>query len=119
MSNPVVKWQILARDAEGVARFYSGLFGWTLNADNALGYRELRSGDDGGIDGGVWPSGHDVPNFVQLFIEVEDVDAMIAKATSAGAKVLVPKSALPDGDTMAVLLDPHGMSFAVMARSSQ
>ena len=120
MPNPVVKWQILARDAEGVARFYSSLFGWTLNADNALGYRELRSGDDSGIDGGVWPlgyeGGHDVPNFVQLFVEVEDVDAMIAKATAAGAKVLMPKSALPDGDTMAVLLDPHGMSFALMAR---
>ena len=69
-----------------------------------------------GVDGGVWPSGHDVPNFVQLFIQVEDVDAMIAKATSAGAKVLVPKSALPDGDTMAVLLDPPRDVVCVMAR---
>ncbi len=55
-------------------------------------------------------------NFVQLFIQVEDVDAMIAKATSAGAKVLVPKSALPDGDTMAVLLDPPRDVVCVMAR---
>lgn len=118
MPNPVVKWQILARDAEGVARFYSSLFGWTLNADNALGYRELRSGDERGIDGGVWPSGHDVPNFVQLFVEVDDIDGTIAKATAAGAKIVVPKSALPDGDTMAVLFDPQGMSFAVMRRAS-
>jgi predicted enzyme related to lactoylglutathione lyase len=115
MPNPVMKWQILARDAEGVAAFYRDLFGWTLNNDNALGYRELRSGAVDGIDGGVWPSGGDYPNFVQLFVQVDDIDASIEKATAAGAKVLVPKSALPDGDTMAILQDPHGMSFGLMS----
>jgi predicted enzyme related to lactoylglutathione lyase len=115
-----MKWQILARDAEGVAAFYRDLFGWTLNNDNALGYRELRSGDDDGIDGGVWPSGGgDYPNFVQLFVQVDDIDASIEKAIAAGAKILVPKSALPDGDTMAILQDPHGMSFGLMSAASR
>ena len=38
----------------------------------------------------------------------------IDKATAQGAKVLVPKTELPDGDTMAILLDPHGMSFGLV-----
>ena len=50
---------------------------------------------------------------MQLFVEVLDVDDCIAKAIRLGAKVLVPKSVLPDGDTMAVLLDPTGLSFGV------
>jgi predicted enzyme related to lactoylglutathione lyase len=50
---------------------------------------------------------------VQLFIEVDDVDAYIAKATANGAKVIIPKSQLPDGDAMAILLDPAGMSFGL------
>jgi predicted enzyme related to lactoylglutathione lyase len=117
MSNPVVKFQILARDAEGVAGFYSRVFGWSVNASNALGYRELKTG--GGIDGGIWPSGQEAPNFVQLFVEVDDVDAAVAKATSAGARVIVPKSALPDGDVMAVLLDPQGMSFGICTTAAR
>ena len=38
-----------------------------------------------------------------------------AFARSLGGKVLVPKSVLPDGDTMAVLHDPTGISFGVCA----
>jgi hypothetical protein len=32
---------------------------------------------------------------------------------SLGATIIVPKSVLPDGDTVAILLDPAGLSFGV------
>ena len=51
---------------------------------------------------------------MQLFVEVGDIDAILAMAQSLGAKVIVPKSALPDGDVLAILLDPAGISAAVM-----
>ena len=63
--------------------------------------------------GGVWPAPPGQTSLVQLFMEVADVDDCIAKALTLGAKVIVPKSVLPDGDTMAVLLDPTGLSFGV------
>lgn len=118
MGDPVVQWQIITSDPTRVAEFYRELFGWTVRADNALGYRELKSGNKRGIDGGVWPAPPEAPTFVQLFVEVEDVDASIAKALERGAQVLVPKSALPDGDVMAVLRDPLGLSFGLVARRS-
>lgn len=37
----------------------------------------------------------------------------VTKAEQAGAKLLIPPTVLPEGDTMAVLHDPQGMSFAV------
>lgn len=104
---------MLSPQPDATAGFYRELFGWTLTQDNALGYRELKSGDSRGIDGGVWPAPPQAPGFVQLFIQVPDIDACLASATSLGARVLVPKSVLPDGDSMAVLLDPTGISFAV------
>jgi predicted enzyme related to lactoylglutathione lyase len=116
VTNAVMQWQIVAKDPEMVTRFYSGLFNWKVNKDNALGYREVKSGNGRGIDGGVWPSPPDGHNIVQLFVEVDDVDAILAKALSLGAKVIVPKSALPDGDTLAILLDPAGISFGVMQK---
>jgi predicted enzyme related to lactoylglutathione lyase len=112
VGNRVVQWQIVARDADGEASFYLRLFGWTLDADNAFGYRQLHGG---GIDGGVWPAPPEAPSFVQLIIEVDDVDAHIEKASALGARVIVPKSVLPDGDVMAILADPAGITFGITA----
>jgi uncharacterized protein len=113
MGNPVVQWQIIARDPDAVASFYASVFGWRVRTDNKLGFRQIETGDDRGIDGGVWPSPPEGHNLVQLFIQVEDVDEVIAKATAQGAKVLMPTMQLPDGDVMAILLDPAGLSFGV------
>jgi uncharacterized protein len=113
VGNPVVQWQIVAKDPEAVTRFYSALFGWTINASNALGYRVVETGNGRGIDGGVWPSPPEGHNLVQLFVEVDDIDAALAKATSLGATVIVPRSELPDGDALAIVLDPAGLSFGI------
>ena len=113
MGNPVVQWQIVAKDPDAVTRFYSALFGWKVDARNALGYRVVDTGNGRGINGGVWPSPPEGHNLVQLFVEVADIDAAIAKATALGATVIVPKSELPDGDALAILLDPAGLSFGV------
>lgn len=112
MSHPVVRWQIISPDPDATSRFFQKLFDWQASHDNPLGYRELKAGD-GGIDGGVWPSPPGERAFAQFFVAVPDVEAHVARATSLGAKVLVPPSALPDGDVMAVLQDPLGLPFAV------
>jgi hypothetical protein len=113
VGNPVVQWQIVAKDRDAVARFYSALFGWKVQTDNALGYRVIETGNGRGINGGVWPSPPEGHNLVQLFVEVEDIDAALIKATSLGASVIVPKSELPDGDALAIVLDPAGLSFGM------
>lgn len=113
MPNPVVRWQILSPEPAKTAAFYEKLFAWKVSNANELGYRELTSGVAGSIDGGVWPAPPAERSFAQLFIEVDDIDASLAKALKLGAQVLVPKSALPDADEMAVLQDPAGLSFAI------
>jgi predicted enzyme related to lactoylglutathione lyase len=113
MPNPVVRWQILSPDPDQTAGFYEKLFEWKLTNANALGYRELSNKEERSIDGGVWPAPAADRSMVQLFIEVRDIDAVIRKAEKFGASVIVPKSVLPDGDAMAVLQDPIGLSFGV------
>jgi uncharacterized protein len=113
VGNPVVQWQIVAKEPEAVARFYASLFGWKVDTSNALGYRALDTGNPRGINGGVWPSPPEGHNLVQLYVEVDDIDACIAKARSLGASVIVPKSELPDGDSLAIVLDPAGLSFGL------
>jgi predicted enzyme related to lactoylglutathione lyase/transcriptional regulator with XRE-family HTH domain len=111
-------WQIISPDPDATTKFYCQLFDWQISRDNALGYRDVPTGE-GGIDGGVWPSPPQERPFAQLFIEVADVEEHVKRASGLGAKVLVPPSSLPDGDVMAVLLDPVGLPFAVCTRRAR
>lgn len=113
MSAPVVQWQIVTSNPAAAAAFYRDVFGWKITTQNALGYRQVDTGD-GGLKGGLWPSPPDTPSLVQLFIGVPDVDRAVADATRQGAKVVVPTTTLPDGDVMAILLDPAGVSFGIV-----
>jgi uncharacterized protein len=118
MAHPVVQFQILAKDPDAAGRFYADLFGWTIDATNPLGYRRIETGSDQGIQGGIWPAPPQSPNFTQLFIAVDDLQASVEKAGSLGAKVVIPPAVLPGGDAMAVLLDPQGMPFAMFRPAS-
>src|SRR6185436_8643568 len=98
MSHPVVQFQILAKSPDETAAFYGRLFGWKIDADNALGYRRIDTGSEQGIQGGIWPAPPQAPNLVQLFVAVADVPAAVSRATQLGAKVVIPPTLLPDGD---------------------
>src|SRR5436853_4776340 len=113
MANPVMQFQILSKTPDETARFYCSVFGWTVDANNALGYRRIDTGSNEGIQGGIWPAPPQAPTLVQLFISVDHVPAAVQKAEALGARIIIPPTTLPDGDEMAVMLDPQGMSFAV------
>lgn len=110
MTAPIVRWQLVSPDAEAEAAFYSELFEWKVSKANAMGYRVVASA---GIEGGIWPAPPGTAAIVQLFVAVPDVGACLARAAELGAKIVVPMSVLPDGDTMAVLVDPAGVSIGV------
>jgi uncharacterized protein len=114
MGAPVTKWQILSKDPESATRFYTSVFGWTVNSDNALGYRELRSDRAEGINGGIWPCPPEGKPMVQLFIDIPDIEGTIRTATSLGAEVIIPPQELPAGERMAILSDPEGISFGLV-----
>jgi predicted enzyme related to lactoylglutathione lyase len=119
MPHPVLQFQILSADPDATARFYSDLFEWTIDSNNPLGYRQIRTGSDQGIQGGIWPAPEQSPNFVQLFVATSDVQATAKKAESLGARLLIPPTVLPEGDEMAVLKDPKGMPFGIWRARQQ
>ncbi len=112
MTNPVVRWQIVTPDAGQTATFYERLFGWEVSRDNALGYREVGTGV-GGLPGGIWPAPPAERPFVQLFVAVPDVEACVRDAELLGGRTIVPATALPDGDVMAIVQDPSGLTVGV------
>jgi predicted enzyme related to lactoylglutathione lyase len=118
MGCPVNGWQMISKNPEATAKFYAEVFGWRIDANNALGYRVVDTCSAEGVGGGIWPAPPGASSFVQLFVEVEDVAAPVLVATKMGATVIVPPQKLPDGEEMAILHDPEGIPFGV-TRSGQ
>jgi uncharacterized protein len=109
VGQPVMRWQILAKEPAKVEEFYTKLFGWEVDTNNALGYRMVDTGSERGINGGIWPAPPQGHSMVNLYVEVDDVDGYVAKATKLGGTVIIPRQQLPDGDEMAVILDVEGI----------
>lgn len=99
-------WQVLVRNGTRAAEFYKACFGWTTDDRNSLGYRSIGAG---GLTGGIQGT-----PFVQLFVAVPNVDEAVEVAVQSGGRVAFEKQVLPDGDEMAVVVDPEGITWGLM-----
>jgi uncharacterized protein len=116
MTNAVMHWQMLSADPEKTAAFYRDLFDWQVSAANGMGYRIVTTGGD--VDGGIWPAPPGSPEAVQIYVEVPDIDAVLARAVQLGGSVIMARQVLPEGDAMALAVDPLGRAFGLMTRAA-
>jgi predicted enzyme related to lactoylglutathione lyase len=118
----VIWVELVTPDLAGAKRFYSGVFGWT--------FRDARAGQsdytiallDGRPVGGLFvrplPPGEQRQPAWLTFIAVRDVDAAVRTALAHGAKAVSEPKTHPNRGRQAVLADPQGALFAVIASSS-
>ncbi len=112
MGQPVVHFEIMGTDAEKLRSFYSGLFGWKINADNPMNYgivdREGNVNADGvGIGGGIGAM-PGVPGHVSFYIEVPDVEAALAKAEGLGGTRIMGPDKVTEEVEIGIFSDPEG-----------
>jgi predicted enzyme related to lactoylglutathione lyase len=118
----VIFAELVTPDLAAAKLFYGGLFGWTFS-DIQSGKAEYAAASlDGHLVAGLihkdFSTGeHKKPAWLS-FIAVRDVDATQNLAVQHGAKVLFPPHSFPDRGRQAVLADPQGAVFAVLASSS-
>jgi uncharacterized protein len=105
MSNPVVHFEIGCRDSAKTAEFYGALFGWN---GMPMGPATLiDTGSKSGIQGHLTTLGHEPFHYTTFYVEVDDIEAYLAKAASLGGKTIVPKVDIPTG-SFAWMADPDG-----------
>ena len=107
MRAPVVRFEIMGGKGGQLETFYGELFGWKIDSNNPMKYGMVDTGSLGSINGGVGPS-QDGKNRVSIYIEVEDLDAALAKAEKLGGKTILPPSQVPGGPRLAMFADPAG-----------
>ena len=118
-----VIWLDLATpDLAAAEKFYGGLFGWTFRAiragDSEYALALLEGRPIAGLMQKSMPSGERRQSAWLTFIAARDVDAVTRAALAHGAKVLSAARTYPARGRQAVLSDPEGAVFAVIASSS-
>jgi predicted enzyme related to lactoylglutathione lyase len=71
------------------------------------GYGVVETGGEGGIGGGIMKSPGDEP-YLTFYVQVEDVQAALDKATNLGGEAVVPPQDVPGVGTTAFMKDPDG-----------
>jgi predicted enzyme related to lactoylglutathione lyase len=123
MPQPIVHFEIAAKDAKTLQRFYSTVFGWKINADNPMNYGvvDAKQGAPFGIDGGIFQHGafqnaapEDVPG-IRIYAGVDDADGYMAKIEQAGGKIVYKADEVPGmGIRIGVAQDPEGNMIGVV-----
>jgi uncharacterized protein len=108
--NPVAFFEVVGRDAEALRHFYGEAFGWQMQEFTPIsGYAMARTGEDGGIDGGIGPAYDEGPGHATFYVEVADLGEALGKIASLGGrKVMGPVEVVPGGLSIALFADPEG-----------
>jgi uncharacterized protein len=104
--NPVVHFEIVGPDAEKLLRFYSDVFGWSIDSSNPMNYGVVDNGGEG-INGGI-SAGQGDSSYVTFYIEVDDPDAFLRKIEEAGGETVMETTEIPGMVTFAQFRDPGG-----------
>ena len=109
MTTPrVVQWDIHASDALAQRRFYADVFGWTCNHLNDPAEYGWMLAPDGGLLGGIGQARASETPGIAVFVQVDDVPAIIERAAALGGHVYWGPSAGPNGMVTACVADPAG-----------
>ncbi len=106
----VTHFEFSTPEPEKEIAFFKTLFGWEIERWGDWEYWLVTTGkDEAGIDGAIMPQRMpDQPRVVDT-VEVEDIDASIAKAVEAGATLALEKQEVPNMGWTAYLMSPTGI----------
>ena len=117
----VVHFEIHADDPQRAANFYQNVFGWQINKwEGPEDYWLVTTGanTEPGINGAILqrrgPINGDAVIAYVCTIDVPDIDEAMAKATSQGATVALPKMPVPSVGWLAYYKDSEGNIFGMM-----
>ena len=113
MGNPIVHWELLVADEAEGKKFYGNVFDWEFNESAFPGYSLINTGAEPG--GGILTKPDMALHFgLNHYFQVDDVEATLAKAAAAGARVLAPKTAIPGVGHWAMFADPDGIPIGIL-----
>jgi len=109
--NRFTHFELATDDLEKTADFYRQVFGWKVEKwAGPVDYWMVTSGETGtpGINGGLMEAEGEFRGTINT-VEVEDIDAVVAKALASGGSVAVEKHSIPGVGFQAYIKDATGI----------
>lgn len=110
MGQPVVHFEIGCRDGGKTAAFFASLFDWQMQAMGPA--TMINTGATTGIQGHISVLGHEPHHYTTFYVQVDDVQKYLDKASALGGKTLVPPVEIPTG-TFAWFADLEGNTIGL------
>lgn len=117
-----VVWnECITPDIPAATKFYADVIGMGSEAMDMEGtsYTVLTNTEGRQIGGAMNPQMEGTPPHWNVYFNVEDVDATVAQAQELGGTVVAPAFDVPGVGRMAVLADPQGGMFNLMAAADE
>ena len=123
MPQPVVHFEIIGTDPEGLRRYFGELFGWVFDTPSPVahevsdpesyGFLDLVTSEDGtGIRGGIG-GGPGYASHAVFYVGVPDVEAALQRAENLGGTRVMGPAASPSGLVVGHFRDPEGTLIGV------
>ena len=120
--NPIVHFELPAKDKERSKKFYSEVFGWKLEDYPEMNYTMVYTSEvdekympktPGTINGGMMSTDDNGGTFPVLVISVPDLDEYIKKVEDADCKIIMPRTEVGDMGYYARFVDPEGVVMGI------
>ena len=116
MKNPVVHFEILGQNHEALQQYYRDLFEWNIESISPeMPYGVVQSPEgEVGIGGGIGGS-PDGATQLTFYVQVDDIEASLARAVELGGKTVAEPTTIPGMVTFALFNDPEGNLVGLVA----
>ena len=109
--NRFTHFELATNDLEKTAQFYRNVFGWKIDKwEGPIEYWLVSTGDAStpGINGGLMKAGGPFSGTVNT-LEVDDLDAAIAKVKANGGEIIFDKDVVPGVGYLSYFKDTAGV----------
>lgn len=113
MPNPLCHFELMTVNPDRAMSFYGKVFDWTFDRESIPGYTLVNTGQE--PTGAIFAKPDEAPSVcANIYFQVDDLDATLAKAIEHGGKTLVPKTPIPNVGFFAMFADPEGLAIGIM-----
>lgn len=117
MGEPIVHFEVMAKNAKRAQQFYGSLFKWNIDANNPMKYGLINTGSKKGIQGGIGKADSKTRPYTTFYIEVANPQAYLDRAARLGGRVIMPVTEIPNMVTYAQFADPEGNIIGLVKRA--
>ena len=111
MGTKVIHVEVVGKDGPALQKFYSDVFGWSLDTNNPGGYGMERQGD---LTAGIGTSNDGGAGHVSFYVHSDDPEALLERAAASGGRVIMPLTEVAPETTVGLFADPEGHVIGIM-----